>query len=213
MRDEEGYAARPAEELRAVDGPVDVVGHDRGAHLAIRVVSAHDVPVRSRVCDVAYGWHPDYRWHEAAALWQKSPEGERSLAAAREASFRSGLTFGDHLMSQGMNPGMAKEIDDAHDAETSEAALLLYRSATPDLHADRGQDLDRPTKAPGLVLVPTGDPMTRLTADQDMARRLGAGLTELDGLTHGWMLQDPDRVAGVLRRFWSSLPTGPDGSA
>ncbi|MFJ9213363.1 hypothetical protein [Streptomyces sp. NPDC102264] len=38
-------------------------------------------------------------------------------------------------------------------------------------------------------------------------RRLGAQLTELGGLTHYWMLQDPERGADVLRRFWASLPS------
>ncbi|MDJ1138466.1 hypothetical protein [Streptomyces iconiensis] len=41
---------------------------------------------------------------------------------------------------------------------------------------------------------------------RDMAaERLGTQLPELDGLTHSWMLRDPERGAGVLRRFWALL--------
>ncbi len=33
----------------------------------------------------------------------------------------------------------------------------------------------------------------------------GARVEVLDGLGHWWMLQDPDRAAEVLGRFWDSL--------
>ncbi|WP_329065213.1 alpha/beta fold hydrolase [Streptomyces sp. NBC_01429] len=207
LRDKDAYADWLADELRAIGGPVDVVGHDWGGHLTMRVVSAYDVPVRSWVSDVAHGWHPDYQWHEAATLWQKSPEGEESLAGLRESPSGSGHTFGDFLQPRGMSPELAKEVDDTHDAEMSAAILALYRSAWPNFHADWGKEFDRPAAAPGLILAPTGDPMAQPAQDRDMAERLGAQLTEFDGLTHYWMLQDPDRGADVLRRFWASLPS------
>lgn len=205
LRDKEGYAAWLADALRAVEGPVDLVGHDWGAHLTMRVVTAYDVPVRSWVSDVAYGWHPEYQWHEAATLWQKSPEGEESLAGLREAASGSGGTFGDYLQSRGMSAELAREVDAVHDEEMSAAVLALYRSAWPNLHADWGRDADGPARAPGLVLAPTGDAMAHPRQDQETAERLGAAFEELDGLTHYWMLQDPERGAGVLRRFWDSL--------
>ncbi|MFC8075059.1 alpha/beta fold hydrolase [Streptomyces sp. NPDC057307] len=205
-RDKEAYAAWLADELRAVDGPVDVVGHDWGGHLAMRVVSAYDVPVRSWVSDVAHGWHPDYQWHEAATYWQRSPEGEESLAGLRESPSGSGRTFGDLLQPRGLSPELAREIDDVHDEEMSAAILALYRSAWPNFHADWGKNVDRPVVAPGLILAPTGDPMAQPARDREVAARFGARLVELDGLTHYWMLQDPERAADVLRRFWAALP-------
>ncbi|ADH66425.1 alpha/beta fold hydrolase [Nocardiopsis dassonvillei] len=204
MRGKEDYAAWLAEELRAVGGPIDLVGHDWGAHLAMRVVSAYDVPVRSWVSDVAHGWHPDYRWHDAATLWQSSPEGEESLAGLRGAAPGSGGTFGDVLQPRGMSPELAREVDRSHDEEMSAAVLALYRSAWPNFHADWGRDFDGPAKAPGLLLAPTGDPMAHPEQDREVARRLGARFQELDGLTHYWMLQDPERGARVLRDFWAS---------
>jgi pimeloyl-ACP methyl ester carboxylesterase len=206
MHGKEEYAAWLADELRAIGGPVDLVGHDWGAHLAMRVVSAHDVPVRSWVSDVAHGWHPEYRWHDAATLWQKSPEGEESLVALREAAPGSGATFGEVLRSRGMSAELAQEVDAAHDEVMSAAILALYRSAWPNFHADWGKEFEGPVGARGLVLVPTGDPMARPDQDRDVARQLGAEYGELDGLTHYWMLQDPERGAAALRRFWDSLP-------
>ncbi|MFF2183832.1 alpha/beta fold hydrolase [Streptomyces sp. NPDC058155] len=206
LRDKETYAAWLADELRAVDGPVDIVGHDWGGHLAMRVVSAYDVPVRSWVSDVAHGWHPDYQWHEAATLWQRSPEGEESLAGLRKSPTGGGYTFGDVLQPRGMSPQLAKEVDDIHDEEMSAAILALYRSAWPNFHAAWGRDFDRPVTARGLILTPAGDPGAQPARDRDMAARLRTQLTELDGLTHYWMLQDPERGADALRHFWASLP-------
>jgi pimeloyl-ACP methyl ester carboxylesterase len=206
LRGKEDYAAWLADRLRAIGGPIDLVGHDWGGHLAMRVVSAYDVPVRSWVSDVAHGWHPEYRWHDAATLWQQAPDGELSLAALREAEPGSGGTFGDFLQPRGMSPELAKEVDEVHDEDMSTAILALYRSAWPNFDADWGRDFTGPAKAPGLVLAPTGDPMASPAQDRDVAERLGARFTELEGLTHYWMLQDPDRGVRALGDFWDSLP-------
>ena len=37
------------------------------------------------------------------------------------------------------------------------------------------------------------------------AMRAGASITELNGLGHWWMLQDPARGAAAISEFWSSL--------
>ncbi|MEU5032965.1 alpha/beta hydrolase [Streptomyces rubiginosohelvolus] len=207
LADKEAYAAWLADELRALGGPVDLVGHDWGAHLAMRVVSAYDVPVRSWVSDVAHGWHPDYRWHEAAVLFQQSPQGEELLASLRADSPGS-PSFGDFLRPRGMSAELATEVDTVHDEVMSAAVLALYRSARPHLHADWGREFDGPAPAPGLVLVPTGDPMAQPALDHEVAARLGARTEELDGLTHYWMLQDPDRGAEALERFWAACEAG-----
>lgn len=48
--------------------------------------------------------------------------------------------------------------------------------------------------------------MAQPQLDLEMAERAGAQIAELDGLTHYWMLQDPDRGAEVLDRFWAARP-------
>jgi pimeloyl-ACP methyl ester carboxylesterase len=213
LQDKEGYAAWLADELRAIDGPIDLVGHDWGGHLAMRVVSAYDVPVRSWVSDVAYGWHPDYQWHPAADVFRKSPDGEQALARLRESASGSGGTFGDLLQPRGLTPDLAKEIDAAHDEEMSAAILLLYRSAYPNFHADWGKEFDQAAAAPGLILTPAADPMTHPALDQDMARRLGARLVVFEGLTNYWMLQDPERGVQALRDFWAAVEEKGQGSS
>ncbi len=200
LRDKDGYADWLAAELRGIGGPVDLVGHDWGGHLAMRVVTAFDVPVRTWVSDVAYGWLPGYEWHPAAKVWQ-SGAGEASLAGIRQGTPG---TFGELLQPRGMSPELAKEIDAGHDDTMDAAILALYRSAVPNLYADWGQQITGPTAVPGLVVIPAGDPMGDEAGDTEVARRLGARVERLEGLTHYWMQQDPDRAAEVLLRFWAN---------
>ncbi|MFF9206286.1 alpha/beta fold hydrolase [Streptomyces sp. NPDC014986] len=205
LADKDAYADWLADELRALDGPIDLVGHDWGGHLVMRIVSAYDIPVRSWVTDVAHGWHPDYQWHEMATLFQESPKAEQLLAAMR-TRVPGTPTIGDLLGPRGMSADLAAEIDAALDEDMSAAVLALYRSAWPNFHADWGKDFDRPAAAPGLALVPTGDPMARPAMDRAVAAHTGAQEVELDGVSHYWMLQDPERGADILNRFWRSLP-------
>ncbi|MCD5310631.1 alpha/beta fold hydrolase [Kineosporia babensis] len=207
LTDKNAYAAWLAEELQKIGGDIDLVGHDWGGHLAMRVVSAFpEAGVRSWVSDVAYGWHPDYQWHPIAALWQQSPEGEQFLA-----SVRSGVpgTFGQLLGPRGLTAEVGDDIDAAHDESMDAAILALYRSAQPNFHADWNPgSID----VPGLVLVPTGDvmdgvdPADVLLQNQEVARMTGARLQELNGVGHYWMLQNPELAADTLRAFWAELP-------
>jgi hypothetical protein len=81
--------------------------------------------------------------------------------------------------------------------------LALYRSAV-DVGREWAPDL-RDVPAPGLVLVPSEDPVLSADRARTTASRAGADVAGLDGLGHWWKLQDPERGADVLEEFWSSL--------
>ena len=95
---------------------------------------------------------------------------------------------------------MADSID-----ETMVGCILaLYRSASdvgrewaPDFH-------DIP--APGLALVPLDDPFLTPGRVEGTAGQAGAGVAELRGVGHWWLMQDPRQGADVLEGFWGSLP-------
>jgi hypothetical protein len=85
----------------------------------------------------------------------------------------------------------------------ADCILALYRSAltvgeewAPDFH-----DI----APPGRILVPSEDAFLSADLSRNSARRTGASVTELDGLGHWWMLQDPERGATVLQEFWAPL--------
>jgi pimeloyl-ACP methyl ester carboxylesterase len=85
----------------------------------------------------------------------------------------------------------------------ADCILALYRSAldvgkewAPDFH-----DIARP----GRILVPSDDAFLSADLSRNSAKRTGASITELDGVGHWWMLQDPERGAKVLQEFWATL--------
>jgi pimeloyl-ACP methyl ester carboxylesterase len=199
----EDYAAWLADTLRGLDGPVDLVGHDWGAGLVLRVVTAFDVPVRSWAVDVAAVFHPDYVWHDMAQVWQTPGLGEQRLAAARAAEPGTGLSA--LLRASGVPEAEAAATEAALDETMSGCILDLYRSAVPNPHADWGPELERPVRWPGLVLQPTADPYDDAAASSEVAGRLGARTARLEGLGHWWMLQDPAAAAAALRTFWAGL--------
>ena len=60
----DAYADALAAALAELDGPLDVVGHDIGALLTLRITSAFDLPLRSWAVDVANVFHRDWVWPE-----------------------------------------------------------------------------------------------------------------------------------------------------
>jgi pimeloyl-ACP methyl ester carboxylesterase len=196
------YAQWLADALRRLDRPVDLVGHDWGAGIALRVATAYDVPLRSWAVDVAAVFHPDYVWHDMAQVWQTPGAGEERTAATVAAGPDARAGF---MRASGMPEADAAALAAAYDTTMSGCILDLYRSAVPNPHADWGPELARPAPAPGLVLQPTADPYDDPARSGEVAARLGARTHRLEGLGHWWMLQDPAAAAAALRTFWESL--------
>jgi pimeloyl-ACP methyl ester carboxylesterase len=200
----DAYASWLADALRGIRGRIDLVGHDWGALLALRVASAFELPLHSWAVDVANVFHPRFVWHEAAQIWQTPGAGEDWLRTAREAEPGSPRSTASRLARGGVPADLAEEIGTAHDETMSQCILDLYRSALPNVNADWGAAASRPTRAPGLVLL-LPDPPEDEAMSLDVARLLGARTARLDGLQHCWMAQEPAAVAAVLEQFWSDL--------
>jgi pimeloyl-ACP methyl ester carboxylesterase len=199
----DAYAHWLARELAELDGPVDVVGHDIGALITMRVVTALDVPVRSYAVDVADIFHPDHSWPDRVHQLQTPGVGEALMRARREADPDSPDSTASRIASAGVPPELARAIGAAHDETMSRSILDFYRSAVPNVAADWWQDVNGPTRARGLVLMPP-DPPEVEQRTLAVAQALGAQTASLGDLEHCWMAQAPEQVAGVLRRFWSS---------
>jgi pimeloyl-ACP methyl ester carboxylesterase len=199
----DAYAEWLGETLSGVDGPVDVVGHDVGALLMMRVASAFDVPLRSWIVDVADIFHPRFSWPERVRRLQTPLAGEELLETEREADPDDPASTTSRLTGAGVPPELAREIGTAHDEVMSRSILDFYRSATPNVSAGWWDETGR-TRSRGLVLL-LPDPPEVEAMSLEVAERLGAETGRLDDLDHCWMAEAPERVAGVLQRFWSSL--------
>jgi pimeloyl-ACP methyl ester carboxylesterase len=196
-------AAWLAGELGRVEGPVDLVGHDVGGLLAMRVATAFDVPLRSWVADVPEIFHPAFEWPERVRRLQTPGVGEELLRTTREAPVGDPAGTAARLKNVGLPWDLAVAVGSAHDETMSRSILDFYRSAAPNVAADWWKDA-RPTRSRGLVLL-LPDPPEVEVRSLEVAARLGAETARMGDLEHCWMAQAPEFTAVVLERFWSSL--------
>lgn len=191
----ERYAAWLADELAALP-VVDLVGHDWGALLSLRVLSDRPATVRSWAID-AGDLDPTFRWHDTARLWQTPGEGEAAMDAFVGASVADRAAM---LAGFGVPEAHAAAMAGCIDTTMGAAILALYRSAV-DIGVDWGPGIDR-IDAPGLLVASGRDPFRSARRARQLAKRTGADLIELPEAGHWWMLDDPAGSAEVLRSFW-----------
>jgi pimeloyl-ACP methyl ester carboxylesterase len=200
----DAYAEWLAELLHGIEEPIDLVGHDVGALLSLRVATAFDVPLRSFVVDVAPIFHPEFDWPERVHRLQTPRVGEDLLKSMREADPEDPDSTAARLSGAGVPIEMAKAIAAAHNETMSRSMLDFYRSAVPNVGADWWKDVKGPTGSQGLILL-LPDPPEEEAMSLEVAGRLGAQTVRLERLEHCWMAEAPEDVACVLQHFWSSL--------
>jgi pimeloyl-ACP methyl ester carboxylesterase len=199
----EEYVAWLVGELEqiAAQGPIDLVGHDWGGGFVLRLVSTRPDLVRSWVTDIAGLGHVDFVWHDVAQVWQTPGAGEEFFEQtfAQTPEERGALYAA--MFSVPIEAAVA--LNRPIDQTMADCILDLYRSSidvgrewAPDFH-------DIP--APGCVLLALDDPLVSGDLARRAAERAGATLTELPGVSHWWMLQDPALGAAALQDFWSTL--------
>src|SRR6266566_771546 len=140
------------ERLRA-DGPIDLVGHDWGGGLVVRLVSTRPDLVRSWVTDAAGLGDPGFEWHELAKVWQTPDAGEafwdQQLALPPEQAAST-------LEAFGVPADRALIMAGWPDATMADCILALYRSAV-DVGREWGGDFEN-VPVPGLTLLASDDP-------------------------------------------------------
>jgi pimeloyl-ACP methyl ester carboxylesterase len=201
----DAYADWLAQQVKALHDPVDLVGHDFGALLTLRLATAPDGPsLRSWIVDVANIFHPQYEWFARASQLQVPEVGEEMLRVERHASPDDPHSTTSQLRAAGVPKSLAISIAAAHNESMSRSILDFYRSAMPNVAAAWWREPVKPTRSPGLVLLLPDSPEDERKS-REVATRLGARTARLDGLGHCWMAQDSERVAATLERFWANL--------
>ena len=190
-------------ELDALDGPVDLVGHDWGGGHVVNVAMTRPDLLRSWTTDVIGVFDPEYEWHDLAQVWQVPGEGERAVEAFIGGTVQERAR---RLVSRGVaDPAVAAELAAALGPDMGRAILALYRSAAQPVMAELGRGLERAAQRPGLCLLATADHRVGSDAPRRRgAERTGARLEVLEGRGHWWMLEDPAGGARVLERFLSA---------
>lgn len=194
------YATWLEDELAALDGPVDLVGHDWGGILTYRLVTTKPGRVRSWVSDAVGAGEPGFEWHDLGKLWQTPGEGEKFWGDLRaDPAAAAGL-----LTSLGVPGEQATVFANALDAEMSDSILKLYRSAT-DIPGDWGPG-SKPSD-PGMVIGADSDPLVSASSSERAAAKAGAQVSILAGAGHWWPLDSPEPAAEALQKFWASVPS------
>lgn len=190
-------------QLEAIDGPVDLVGHDWGGGHVVNVVMHRPELVRSWASDAVGLFDPDYVWHDLAQVWQTPGAGEELVDAMMGGTVDDRVA---QMAGYGIPTETATKLAHAQGPEMGRAILTLYRSAAQPAAAEAGRTLPNAAARPGLAIQATDDPFIGSDDTRGRAAQLaGARIAVLEGLGHWWMLQDPQRAAQVLTEFWDSV--------
>ena len=185
-------------QIEAIDGPIDLVGHDWGAGHTFAVAAARPDLLRSWAADCAGLVHPDYEWHPAARVWQTEGDGEQSIDQI------TALSADQIEMAFGVPAALAANMAEHLDAGMGRAILQVYRSAVQPAMRDLGDQLAAADRRPALLLHATADPYVPPDMVFAVAERIGAEILTLEGLAHWWMFANPGLVADGLVAFWSA---------
>ena len=191
------------QELAAIEGPIDLVGHDWGGGHVLGYLLENPESVRSWCVDLIGILHPDYVWHDAAQVWQTPGDGEENIAGMVAAPAADMAAMYEAL---GMSGEVARSVAE-HVNETMGACVLgLYRDAAQPALAELGQNAETLRARPGLMINAENDHYVGTDQmAQETADRAGAQVVHLAGVGHWWMCEDASLGAATLETFWAGV--------
>lgn len=195
----DAYLSWLLDEIAAVGGPVDLVGHDWGGILAARVATLSPAGLRSWATDAPGALSPRFEWHDTAKVWITPGAGEEffdMMLGDREGS-------AELLGAFGLSIEPAREMVGRIDSEMVTSILALYRSSDGRLGTE--WTANGPTATPGLVIASADDPLLGVDVARRMATELGAQVAVLEGGGHFWPIEAAEGAAAALREFWASI--------
>jgi pimeloyl-ACP methyl ester carboxylesterase len=190
----EAYCDWLLREMDNAGGPVDLVAHDWGALLALRVASLEPTLIRTWAVGGA-PLDPEYEWHKVAKLWQTPEVGEQVMETITPE------TLAPSLVAAGVPAEAAAEAARHVDATMKASILALYRSGVR-VGAEWEHGLAR-VGARGVVLWGADDPYAAPVFGRRLASRTGARFVTYAECGHWWQLQRPGEVAKELEALWA----------
>lgn len=175
-------------------GPVDLVGHDWGAIITIRVASLRPELVNSWCVANALP-HPEYKWHRMARMWQTPVLGELVMAAARKEALCKGLH------AAGIPADLASKEASHWSPHMRKAILKLYRSAKTAGSEWWPNTENLPER--GLVFWGVDDPYVPTWVADKFCEATGAALQKQENTGHWSIIERADVLAKSLQRHWA----------
>ncbi|MEO1553348.1 MAG: alpha/beta hydrolase [Pseudomonadota bacterium] len=182
------------EKAHAEAGPVDLVGHDWGALITIRVASLRPDLVNSWCVANALP-HPDYNWHRMARMWQTPILGEMIMALTRKGALCKALH------AAGIPADLASKEASHWTPHMRKAILKLYRSAKT-----AGTDWWDETKnlpERGLVFWGEDDPYVPTWVADRFCAATGTKLEKQANTGHWSIIERADELSGLLKQHWA----------
>lgn len=194
----EEYAAWLEAELVEIGEPVDLVGHDWGAMLSLRVASVRPDLVRTLAC--GSGPVDDaYEWHAMAQAWQ-TPEVGEAVMATMTSMTSDELTAG--MIAAGTPVDLAPMQSGWIDARMADVILRLYRSAIA-VGAEWTPTIAAMPRRPSVVFHGADDAFVDTGCARRIADRLDARLVTYEGCGHWWNWERAAETAAILTELWS----------
>ncbi len=192
----EEYANWIIRQLEDIGEPVDLVGHDWGCLLTMRVASLRPDLIRSW----AAGSGPvsgAYQWHPLAKIWQTPGEGEKWFKELDPSA------VADFMAKAGLPMERAKQAVSHIDQTMGACILRLYRSAL-EVGKQWQPDLGK-VQAPGLVFWGEEDTACPVEFANELASDAHASrVLKLDA-GHWTMVERTAEVAQALENHWASV--------
>lgn len=184
-------------EVQRSGGPVDMVGHDWGALLTLRVASLRPDLVRSFAVANAV-IDPQYSGHRMARLWATPVLGEFVMLASRLQNFSKALK------DAGMPEDLARQEVVFWQLPMRSSILKLYRSAVGLRFSGDWVDGLKNLPSRGLLLWGENDPFVDLSVGQRFSATWNYPLHLLEKTGHWGIIEKPEDAASQLKAFWAS---------
>ncbi len=183
-------------EVERSGGPVDVVGHDWGALLTLRICSLRPDLFKSFVVANAL-IDPIYRGHRMARLWATPVIGELMMVLSRTQNFANGLK------QAGMPEELAVKEVAYWQKPMRRSILSLYRSAEGLRFSEDWLTALANLPRKGMILWGENDPFVDVSVAHRFVKQWNYPLHVFENKGHWGIIEQPEVTAGILKSFWS----------
>jgi pimeloyl-ACP methyl ester carboxylesterase len=175
-------------------GPVDLIAHDWGALITLRVISLRPDLIRSWTIISAVP-HPDNLWHSTAKMWQTPIIGEFMMLSTTKKRIEA------LLKDNYLPPDLAEHEAAAFGPHMRKSILNLYRSAKILATEWYPNFVNLPQS--GLILWGEKDKFSPAKMGKIFAQRYNLPFIEIENTGHWPFVQNPKSIANHLNHHWA----------
>jgi pimeloyl-ACP methyl ester carboxylesterase len=196
------YLIQKIEDVHTTSGPVDIVGHDWGGLLTLRITGVRPDLVRTwAVVNAAYA--PKRTGHRAAKTWAVPVLGELFMMAITPKRLRAMAIRANMPLEM-----VEISVDLWKRGHIKKSIIGLYRSANGlNWIGSPWVDTLETLPKPGLVLWGADDPFGPVEGGRYWAETYGFPFVQIDQAGHWVIAEKPEAIAPALTKHWQRNDT------